>query len=75
LAEADAELLVELLREGDTRGWPELHERLQAVDPVAAARITPDDSQRLQRALEVWMLTGRTLTQWHAEQPEPEPLP
>ena len=75
LPEADAELRVELLREADTRGWPALHERLQAVDPVAAARITPHDSQRLQRALEVWMLTGRTLTQWHAEQPEPEPLP
>ena len=75
LPEADAELRAELLRDAETQGWPALHERLQAVDPIAAARITPHDSQRLQRALEVWMLTGKTLTQWHAEQPEPEPLP
>ncbi|MEO7824623.1 MAG: tRNA (adenosine(37)-N6)-dimethylallyltransferase MiaA [Paraperlucidibaca sp.] len=75
LPEADASLRAELLHDAQTQGWPALHQRLQAIDPVAAARITPHDSQRLQRALEVWMLTGKSLTQWHAEQPEPEPLP
>lgn len=75
LPEADAPLRAELLRDAQGQGWPALHARLQRIDPTAAARITPHDSQRLQRALEVWMLTGKTLTQWHAEQPEPEPLP
>ena len=56
-------------------GWPALHARLQQIDPIAAARIPPLDSQRLQRALEVWMLTGKTLTQCHAEQAPAEALP
>jgi tRNA dimethylallyltransferase len=46
-------------------GWPALHAELARVDPVTAARLSPNDSQRLQRALEVWMLSGRPLSQWH----------
>ncbi|HMB73845.1 MAG TPA: tRNA (adenosine(37)-N6)-dimethylallyltransferase MiaA, partial [Gammaproteobacteria bacterium] len=43
-------------------GWPALHAQLADVDPASAARISPADSQRIQRALEVWRVTGRTLT-------------
>lgn len=75
MPDADATVRAELMRDAQRHGWPALHERLRAIDAVAAARITPHDSQRLQRALEVWMLTGKTLTQWHADQPEPQPLP
>ena len=75
LPAADASVRAELMRDAERDGWPALHARLQAVDPIAAARLNPHDSQRLQRALEVWMLTGKTLTQWHADQPEPGPLP
>lgn len=75
LPEADPALRVELEAEALAKGWPALHERLKAVDPEAAARITPNDSQRLQRALEVWMSTGKSLSQWHREQTPPEPLP
>lgn len=46
-------------------GWPALHAELTQIDPVTAARLSPNDSQRLQRALEVWMLSGRPLSQWH----------
>jgi len=46
-------------------GWPALHAELARVDPVTATRLSPNDSQRLQRALEVWMLSGRPLSQWH----------
>ncbi|PPE66964.1 tRNA (adenosine(37)-N6)-dimethylallyltransferase MiaA [Caldimonas caldifontis] len=46
-------------------GWPALHAELAQIDPVTAARLSPNDSQRLQRALEVWMLSGRPLSQWH----------
>ncbi|MEJ2515972.1 MAG: tRNA (adenosine(37)-N6)-dimethylallyltransferase MiaA [Gammaproteobacteria bacterium] len=44
------------------RGWPAMHRELEKVDPEAAARIRPTDGQRIQRALEVWELTGCPLT-------------
>jgi len=53
------------------KGWPAVHAELQAVDPIAAARINPNDSQRLQRALEVYRLSGKTLTQWQEEAQTP----
>lgn len=65
---ADAELRLKLAHEGETLGWPALHNRLATVDPVAAQRIHPQDSQRIQRALEVHALTGKNLTTWHDNQ-------
>lgn len=64
LPPADAALRAELLAEGTERGWPALHEELARVDPRVAARIHPNDPQRLQRALEVYRLTGRPLGEW-----------
>ena len=46
-------------------GWPAMHARLAAVDPVTAARLAPNDSQRIQRALEVWESTGQPLSAFH----------
>lgn len=43
-------------------GWPALHARLATVDPATAARLAPNDSQRIQRALEVFMLTGQPMS-------------
>ena len=43
-------------------GWPALHAELARVDPATAARLAPDDAQRIQRALEVHALTGRPLS-------------
>ncbi len=65
---ADAELRSKLSREGEELGWPALHSRLTRVDPVAAQRIHPQDSQRIQRALEVHALTAKSLTAWHDNQ-------
>ena len=48
-----------------TIGWEGLHKKLLAVDPIASQRIKPTDTQRLLRALEVFELTGNTLTFWH----------
>ncbi|MEM9171538.1 MAG: tRNA (adenosine(37)-N6)-dimethylallyltransferase MiaA [Pseudomonadota bacterium] len=48
-------------------GWPAMHTRLQGIDPEAADRIGPNDMQRIQRALEVHELSGRTLTDWLRE--------
>ncbi|HET6546665.1 MAG TPA: tRNA (adenosine(37)-N6)-dimethylallyltransferase MiaA [Rhodanobacteraceae bacterium] len=55
-------LRTELAREAAELGWPALHARLAACDPVAAARIRPRDAQRIQRALEVVELTGKPLS-------------
>lgn len=67
LPSADAKTRAELLKEGESLGWPEMHKRLQQVDPIAAERIHQHDSQRIQRALEVFLLTGKNLTTWQQE--------
>ena len=46
-------------------GWPAMHARLAQVDPKAAARLNPNDSQRISRALEVWEMTGKPLSEHH----------
>ncbi|CAM8665806.1 MiaA tRNA delta(2)-isopentenylpyrophosphate transferase [Comamonadaceae bacterium] len=48
-------------------GWPAMHAQLTAVDPVTAARLAPADSQRIQRALEVYRVSGRPLSYFHAQ--------
>jgi tRNA dimethylallyltransferase len=62
LPQADARVRAELDADAAKRGWPALHADLQKVDPQAAARIAPNDPQRIQRALEVWKLTGKPLS-------------
>ncbi len=61
---ADAAVRRALDDEAAARGWPALHAELAQVDPATAARLPPLDSQRIQRALEVWRLTGRPLSAW-----------
>lgn len=65
---ANPELRASLEQEAAALGWPALHQRLQALDPVIARRIHPNDSQRIQRALEVTNLVGRPMSEMHAEQ-------
>jgi tRNA dimethylallyltransferase len=66
LPEADPGVRAGLDEDAGRRGWPALHQELARVDPVAAARIQPGDSQRIQRALEVWRLTGVPLSRLQA---------
>ena len=66
LPEADPALRAELDEAAARDGWPALHAELARVDPVAAARIQPGDSQRIQRALEVWRLSGTPLSELQA---------
>jgi len=63
LPAADAALRAALDREAAEHGWQVLHAELARVDPEAAARIHPADPQRIQRALEVWRLTGQPLSE------------
>jgi len=53
------------------QGWPAMHAELQKVDPVTAARLAPNDSQRIGRALEVWQLTGQALSAFHQQAKPP----
>jgi tRNA dimethylallyltransferase len=66
LPQANPELRARLDAEAATRGWHAMHAKLARIDAIAAARIQPNDSQRIQRALEVHALSGRTLTELHA---------
>ncbi len=59
---ADANIRKGLEAEAAARGWPAMHAVLAAVDPVTAARLKPNDSQRIQRAIEVHRLTGKPLS-------------
>jgi tRNA dimethylallyltransferase len=59
---ADVAVRATLSAEAAVSGWAALHDRLAAIDPLAAARIAPQDAQRIQRALEVHALTGMTLS-------------
>ncbi len=64
LPPADPELRARLTAEAGELGWPALHRRLAAGDARTAARLHPNDGQRIQRALEVLELTGRPLSLW-----------
>ena len=68
LPEANDVVRAEILLEAQTHGWPYIHQKLATIDPVTAARLTPNDSQRLQRALEVYYLTGTPLSVLHQAQ-------
>ncbi len=69
---ADESLRQALWREVKRLGSPALHARLQEVDPVAASRIHPNDAVRIIRALEVYQLTGRPISEWQRRQPPAE---
>ena len=62
LPEADStvRLIIETMAEEE--GWPAVHEKLRKVDPETAARLEPNDSQRVQRALEIYYITGKSMT-------------
>ncbi|OYV40614.1 MAG: tRNA (adenosine(37)-N6)-dimethylallyltransferase MiaA [Thiomonas sp. 20-64-5] len=62
LPQADTALRAQLDADAARLGWPALHARLAAVDAPTAARLAPNDAQRIQRALEVWLLSGRPLS-------------
>jgi tRNA dimethylallyltransferase len=66
LPQADAELRAAIDAEAAERGWPAMHAELATLDPATAARLAPNDSQRVQRALEVIRLTGQPLSALHA---------
>jgi tRNA dimethylallyltransferase len=67
LPQADPKIRAAIDARAATLGWPALHAELQGIDPEAAARIHPNDPQRIQRALEVFELSGRTISAWQRD--------
>ena len=69
LPPANPEIRARLDEEGKSIGWPAMHEKLAKVDPETAARLKPNDSQRVQRALEVFEITGKPMSELLADSP------
>lgn len=70
LPHANSELREELTKQAENIGWEKMHTQLKQIDAIAAERINPNDSQRIARALEVYQLTGKTITDLHQESTE-----
>ena len=73
LPPANQEIRRRLETIGNESGWEFLHQKLAEIDPQSAEKIHPNDPQRLQRALEVYELTGITLSTWHANHKDEAP--
>ncbi len=69
LPTANLEIRARLDEEGKALGWPAMHAKLAKIDPETAARLKPNDSQRVQRALEVFEITGKAMSALLAESP------
>jgi len=67
LPPADPAVRAEIDREARIHGWPALHRQLAQYDPATAARLAPNDSQRLQRAIEIHRISGRPMSSWLAD--------
>ncbi len=68
LPEASRNVRAQLDAEAEKAGWPAMHKKLTSIDPETAARLMPNDMQRIQRALEVYEITGETMTSLFAKQ-------
>ena len=73
LPSADEKVRSEIEEKAALIGWGELHQELSKIDPISAQRINPNDSQRINRSLEVFYLTGKTLTELTAQKGEALP--
>ncbi len=67
LPEADSAVRTQIEAEAEVMGWPALHAQLAAIDPPVAAKIHNTDSQRIERALEVYRISGKTMSELRAQ--------
>lgn len=75
MPEANADIRAQIEADAKQYGWPHVHAQLAQVDPESAARIHPNHSQRIERALEVYLASGATMTELHRQQPQDSALP
>ncbi|HEY7987487.1 MAG TPA: tRNA (adenosine(37)-N6)-dimethylallyltransferase MiaA [Methylophilaceae bacterium] len=62
LPEADAAIRKELVQRAEQLGWPTMHRELAKIDPITAQRLQPNDAQRIERALEIYTITGQPMS-------------
>ncbi|MGR5288567.1 tRNA (adenosine(37)-N6)-dimethylallyltransferase MiaA [Vibrio maritimus] len=74
LPAANPEIRAQIEKESQEKGWQALHNELKQIDPVSAERIHPNDPQRLSRALEVYRISGKSLTELTETKGEPLPF-
>ncbi|MGF1772410.1 tRNA (adenosine(37)-N6)-dimethylallyltransferase MiaA [Vibrio wakamikoensis] len=74
LPAANPEIRAQIEKESQEKGWQVLHNELKQIDPVSAERIHPNDPQRLSRALEVYRISGKSLTELTETKGEPLPF-
>lgn len=67
LPAANPEIRAQIDAKAAAEGWPAMHAELSTYDPVVAKRIEPNDGQRIQRAIEVYRVSGKPLSEWQAE--------
>ena len=67
LPESNAEIRAQIDQEAHELGWPALHAQLATIDPTTAARLEPNDAQRINRALEIYRISGKPMSQWLSE--------
>jgi len=67
MPETDPTVRKKITQQAELLGWEEMHRKLAGIDPESARRIHPNDTQRIQRALEVYESSLKTLTDWHKE--------
>jgi tRNA dimethylallyltransferase len=67
---ASPEIRAEIESRAAKLGWPAIHEELAQVDPETAARLEKNDAQRVQRALEIYLQSGKPMSEWLNEQPK-----
>ena len=75
LPKADPKLRADIDARARLHGWPAIHQELSKLDPITATRLAPNDSQRIQRALEICLLSGRTASELYVEQRQHEAPP
>lgn len=74
MPEADLEIRAAIEQEAAEKGWPAIHAELAQVDPITAARLHPNHSQRIERALEIYRITGEPMSALQERQ-QPAPFP
>ena len=74
LPQADAALRTRIDTQAQLAGWPAMHAELARIDPSSAQRLSPQDGQRIQRALEVYYASGRPLSAWQQRAGSPPPF-
>jgi tRNA dimethylallyltransferase len=65
---SDPKVRENIIKEAEEKGWPALHQELMAIDPDYGSTLHPNHSQRIARALEVFLVSGQTMTQFRAKQ-------